>query len=74
MVRQAFGVKASVAYGCLNVMLGSGHTEKGEIGEEQSEEHAISEFKIFMAWKTVICMHRDMILKLIFQCENLFTC
>jgi hypothetical protein len=33
------GKKASAIRGCLNCMLGSGQTEKGETGKEQSQEH-----------------------------------
>jgi hypothetical protein len=32
--------KARAEYGCLNGMLGSGHAEKGETGEEQNQENA----------------------------------
>jgi hypothetical protein len=38
VIGKAFGKKAWAVHGCLNGMLGSGQTERGETGEEQSRE------------------------------------
>jgi hypothetical protein len=40
MVSQAFGEESMSRHGCLNGMLRSGQTEKGETFEEQSKDYA----------------------------------
>jgi hypothetical protein len=39
LIRQACGEESMKHTGCLNGILSSGHTEKVETGEEQSQEH-----------------------------------